>query len=333
MEFAARPTKATAFLLVLVALVVCTPRARADDRPLALAVTLATADECFTLEPLLEDIAAFLERTTVDVRLTAVVQVGDGTASFEVLRDGAPGGRRRFARLPRACADRRAVVALALALALDESAAVTPTLEPPSRSVALPHAHRRSASGLDHTPANPPEASQPIEIELAIAAGVLLGALPVPTPIITVDATLAPWRGISLGIGGLVTTQIDAAIGVGVAHVDLVGGRVSLCLKRPIATPNLWFTGCLGTWLAAARARGDGFSVNHTGTAPWLAVSARAELTARIADWVALFAAADGLALPTTPTLAVTSGDAPTTRRELTRAGVAVTAGLTVRLR
>ncbi|MDQ3035057.1 MAG: hypothetical protein M3Y87_21800, partial [Myxococcota bacterium] len=108
-------------------------RASADDRPLADAITVASPDECLERDALVAHVETWLGRASIASELGVVVEGDADEVSFLVTRGGEPIATRRFDRLPRACADRRAALSLAIALAIDaailESLGIAPPVE------------------------------------------------------------------------------------------------------------------------------------------------------------------------------------------------------------
>ena len=90
----------TAVAIAVIALLAFPSAARAADRPIAGALTVAPPDECIdgsSLAPLVE---AWLGRGAIAGELGVSVEAAGGTASFAVLRDGRTIASRSFERLP-----------------------------------------------------------------------------------------------------------------------------------------------------------------------------------------------------------------------------------------
>lgn len=286
----------------------------AQDRPVAEALALAGSDACLERATLAEHVRSWLGRTEVAAELGIVVQPGPDTASFSVTRAGRVVATRRFDALPRECNDRRAVLALAIALALD--AAVLESLglaSAPER--AAPPSVRRAPAG--ERPA----------LSLEAEASLLVEVLP---EVALAGAASVAWllgEGIRLRAGAIGTQRVGAAIGHGAADVMLLAGRFDGCFGR-VAAPGLLLGGCVGVLAGAVLAQGRGFVPSRSPDVPWVAAAPRAELRWRPWDALALTLAVDGSFAIVRPKLDVDDGAGTViASRSAPAAGLAVAVG------
>jgi len=228
-------------------LLLVSARASAQERPLAEAVAVARAGECFVAAALVEHMETWLRRSTVHARISVVVEDEDPGASFVVLRDGVPSAARRFDTLPAACSDRRAALALAIALAID--AAVLDDLVPASRP--------EPDAPIPDPPSPGPAAERTaIRVEVAVEGQVIFEVLPEVAagwqigPRVIFDETF------ELGLSAWLTSVSGAELQPGRVDSQLAGARLDACLRRPGV---LMLRGCVG--VAGGVGRGMGHDV------------------------------------------------------------------------
>lgn len=267
---------------ILIAIV---PSAAAQEtRPLAEAVTVARASECFAQEALVDHVATWLERDDVDARLSIVVDEDGIGASFAILREGAPAGARRFDRLPARCEDRRAVVGLAIAMAID--AAVLRMLAEPQVVPDVP----------EPEPARPPPPPPPqgprvgadvvahaqllVEVLPEVAAGWLLGAR------LVIEDTF------ELGAYAWVSSIAGSSLDPGRVDAQIAAARVDVCLRRTI---DLFVVrGCVGSAVGAAIGEGRDVPGARSSTVGFAGLTAGAAIALSLTPWLAVELAADG---------------------------------------
>jgi hypothetical protein len=270
----------------LLALALLSPLGAEAQVPLEEAVSVAGDDGCLSGPRLAEHLATFLGASELATGLRIVVEATGGRASFEILETGERAGVRTFERLPRACEDRHAVLALAIAMTLDETVldavsaptpAPVPPLEIPTETVEPPE----------------PPSRPDVGVALRLEASVLAFVLPEPSLLAGADVALLLPEGFSVHAAGLITSLTGAPLGVGAVEVGLVLGRGALCLGRSVAAP-LSLEGCVGVAGGTAHARGIGFAVNHAVELPTVLFTARLEARFEVAEILHLFLFADG---------------------------------------
>jgi hypothetical protein len=327
-------------LLVTVASLAWHTRARADDRALGDAVVAPGGDACLGREALAEAVAAWLGTDRVGARTSVLVQPvgpsGRGAERLEVvlLEGDEVRATRRFERLPRACPDRRAIVSLAIALAIDADVLVRAGAAPGdasgagSRGASGQRARAaRSAPTVDVSGRSAPRRGRGVvRLALAIEGGGAFGLVQAPVGTLAVDAALRLGPRVSVSLAGLASSLASGDLGVGTASLRLAGGRALACALEPVGA--LVAALCGGALVAAALAEGRGFDRDARDLAPLVAALTRVELGVRVATGLTLYAAADGVLALVRPRLIV-HGDGGAVAAETTPPlGVAVVAGV-----
>ncbi|MET0384349.1 MAG: hypothetical protein ABW321_00245, partial [Polyangiales bacterium] len=171
-----------------------TPRLQAQTATeLARVLTVErVAPGCVSAVALRERIAQYLAR---GVRMTELrVEVDLASPSFRVLRSGAVVAERRFERVPTSCSERRDVMAVAIALAIEHAAppmaaGATRTSTPPANAVvAQGPGGASSASAAGSTGGLQPSAAGPVAPTPAPAPA----ANPAQQPAAAAPAPVAP---------------------------------------------------------------------------------------------------------------------------------------------
>lgn len=300
-------------------ILVAAPVAAAQDRPIEDAVSIARAGACLEAAPLAEHLRAWLRRDRVDARLAVVVEETEHGAALVILRDGAPSAARRFDALPTACADRRAAVALAIALAID--AAVLDELVP------------ERAPPVAATPASPsPEAPTPstpfARLELAAEAQLLLEVLPEVAAGWQIGARVVLDRTVEVGLAAMVTSVAGADLQPGRVDAQLVGARVDACLRRE---DDVTLRGCLGVAGGAGRGQGRDLPSARESLVPYFGLLGRLGVAIRLHDALALEIAADAWVALVRPRFDYLAGGEITASATLPIAGGSGSLGLAVR--
>ena len=292
-------------------------RAAAQDGSLSDALSVASDDACLTEDALVEHVRTWLGRDTTPASLSIVVEADAATASFALVESGERVATRRFDRLPAGCADRRAVLGLAIALAIDSALAERPEVAGTAIDDAAPaQAHASTVSGA-------------IEVEALLA----IELLPDVGFLGSVALSLSPLPALRLRAGALVSGRQGAAIGRGSAELTLAAGRLDACGAASIAT-ELMLGGCVGGLAGALAADGNGFDAVRSAVVPWVAVDVRLELRYAPAPFLVLSLGFEGVLSVMRPRLDVVNGaGALVAARTLPLAGVLVGVGASVVLR
>ncbi len=288
-------------------------RARAEDRPIEDAITVARASDCLRQDALLEHVRAWLPREAVDARLAVLVEDDADGASFVVTRDGRPVAVRRFDHLPARCEDRRAALGLAIALALD--AAVLDALTAPA-----PRAIER-----------PTPARSSVALEVAAERQVRAAVLPELAAAWQIGPRVVVDDAFEVGGYAWVTSVSGADIGPGRVASQLTGGRLDLCARRRVDVVTL--RGCAGAAAGAAFGTGRDVPGARSTTVGFAGVLGRIGIAIALAEWLALELAVDGWLSVWRPRFdLVDENERPFTSVELPAGGVIGAVGLAFRL-
>ncbi|GAB5543983.1 MAG: hypothetical protein SangKO_037430 [Sandaracinaceae bacterium] len=253
--------------------------AAAQDRPLAEAISVAREGECLTRDGLLPHLRTWLERDAVDARLGVLVEEDGAGARFVVLHDGEPTAARRFDTLPASCPDRRAVLALAVALAID--AALLESLRPSTEA----------GPAEDATAPSPPS-SPAARLELAAEAQLLIEVLPEVAAGWQVGPRLVIGEVFELAASAWLTSVSGAELTPGRVSSQLAGGRLDVCLRRSLGA--VWLRGCGGAAAGVAIGEGRDVSNGREAMVPFVGLLARLGLGVPLTDWLALELSVDG---------------------------------------
>ncbi len=259
------------------------------------------ADDACLSRDLAPSVATWLGRERVRAALTVEVRADPRTVGFVLRRDEEVRVERTLSPAPVDCADRRAALGLAIAMALDAAVleALAPSVPEPEEVVPEePEEVEPEPVGVvvpveaAPTPA-PEEIDQPEEpaerslrLSLDVEGMPVFGVLPRVGfgGEIGVELGWTSWldaRVAAGGAGGLTATLAEGRVTAWLAY-----GAVELCPGRSFGRVRL--RGCAGVGAGAMQARGRGFMQSRTVTQPWVAVRTGAELDVRVSPRVAL---------------------------------------------
>jgi len=278
--------------------------APAQERPLAEIVTVSTDDPC--LSPgMVEPVAAWLGRSTGPADLAVEVTATTDAVGFILRREGIARAERTLSPAPVECADRRAALGLAIAMALD--AAVLESLEPlapvkaeptpvPAPEPALPANEDPGVTLVPRAPPVPaPEpAPAPLRLALAAQADASFGVLPRPSfgGLVALELGVAPW--LDLRIAGGATAGLPTRLAGGEVTTALGFGGLGLCPGRTLGRVRVRL--CAGMDAGRVHAHGRGFAQGRDVALPWVAFRTSGELDVWLGGRVALRFAASALA-------------------------------------
>jgi hypothetical protein len=262
---------------VLVASYGATPPARADrgGRPLADALELRPGASCLSREALSSQIAAWLGKDTIDHDLSLLVAVHAHDArdvSFELRRGELLLASRRFAPAPAGCAQLEAILALAIAMAVEVSL----------RDELL------VSLGGGPAPAR-------LQTSVATLAELGLRLLPGTSTGGAVRVGLRVHRLVALRFEGWVHTSQNEALRGAPVQLELdtwlAGVRAAACLLLPL-TRALVVSTCGGLGAGSLRIAGEGNPGARAARLPWAALAAAAELSVALSEHWSLEAGA-----------------------------------------
>ena len=304
--------------------------ASAQTRPLAEAFSVAREGECLTDEALLEHLATWLRRDTIDARLSIVVEEEGAGASFVVLHDGVARAARRFDRLPAACPDRRAALGLAIAMAIDS--AVLDELVPPREEREEPEEVEIPPAPQPAGESEPdPEPAVGVALEVAIEGQALFEVLPEVAAGWQVGARLVIDDVVEIGAAAWITSVSGADLQPGRVDAQLAGGRLDLCVRR---SDDVTIRGCAGVATGVGRGQGHDVDGARETLVPFLGLLGRLGLAFRLTDWLALELAGDAWIALVRPRFDLVSASGTVARSAaLPLAGAVASLGLSVRFR
>lgn len=315
---------------------------QAPARSVNEAVSVPEGAACLTRVELAAHIESWLGRASVDEVLSILVELPDQDertgVTFLVVRAQEVVARRSFPSLPERCADRRAVLALAIAIAIDATvlerfglgdAGSRPASEP---RPALARPTAAAPSEVQHEEPEEPPQVRPWHMAVGADVGVVVGALPV----------LAFWGGGFLEVrsheswlvraGAGATPVVAVPLGRGSAESQLLLGRVDGCLLRLMGIFEA--EACLGAVAGRIAAEGRGYAAPSGTDLAWAAAAARMAGRVPREGVVALRVALDGFAALLRPTLEVRGrGGEVLDQRRMPAAGLGLSAALVVILR
>lgn len=298
--------RAAALLVVLACptsrLAAAAPPDAGPQRPLAEALQVDAGASCLEPETLLEHLRSWRSEPELDARIAVLVHGGDDPRKigFEIWVGSTPWIERSFDPAPERCADRHAVVALAIAIALDDTLAeelgILAPLEPaiePTPSEPEPVVQATEDEQPSDELERPPPASRRPRMGLTLAAGMFGGVHPQLGAGGLSSFDIRPVAHFDLRIGGFATHVPDVRFSEGTLASTVAAARLDLCWGTSPRRVRLRV--CGGFAGGALHANPRGFDRNLPQTLPWLAVLAGVDLVVLLAGPLALELRVDGL--------------------------------------
>jgi hypothetical protein len=256
--------------------------------------TVRTLDDALAVEPgatclsratLLEHLRSWRSDERVDERVAIRVWGASDdphALRFDVRVRDEVVIERRFDPAPDTCADLHAVVALAIAIALDD--------ELPAELGLVEDTAQASPGESDlpvfERPRPPPPRRRGPVLAVTAAAGVFAG----PTPGLSGGGELSfdvrPLDHFDVRVGGLATHLPKLALDEGRVAVTLAAGRVDLCWGSAPLSVRLRV--CGGAAGGATIAVGRGYTTNFDRTTPWFAGIVAVDVAVHLAGPLAL---------------------------------------------
>lgn len=260
------------------------------DRSLADALVVEPGATCLDRATLLSDLESWRDDPRVDLRVSIRVRGSSGDSrslEFAVAVGDELVVERSFDPAPSECADLHAVVALAIAIALDNTLAgelgiveavdpLAPVDQVEADDGDLPRDSTRPRSSTRRGPA----------LALTAAAGVFAGLTPRLSAGGLLSFDIRPRDHFDVRVGGLATHLPNFALDEGEVAVTVAAGRVDLCWGTEPITVRLRL--CGGVAGGATVSRGRGFAGNFQRTTPWFAGLAGVDVSVELIGPLAL---------------------------------------------
>ncbi|MCA9598321.1 MAG: hypothetical protein KC776_33645 [Myxococcales bacterium] len=316
-----------------VAALVCFSCRWASARPLSDALTVEPESACLSRQALADAVSTWLEKSELDDRIAIRVESeGDPprNVSFVLKKDGKPAAFRQFLDPPKECSDLRAVIALSIALALDNALLTSLGVEPetPKPPPAPAPAPRPKSKPSSH-PAPPPSPS--VEVAAFAEAFAALRLLPEPAFGGLLGLGAAWPVGLEVRLSAMGTAPTRIAISNADAELQLAAARVDGCLRQRLAP--VFVRGCAGGAVGHVVAEGVGFDRDFGVALPWTALGARVDVLIPVSPELTATAGVDGTLPLTRSTIRVvdeSGGDVAS--RVMPPAGIAAIVGVSIAL-
>ena len=289
-------------LVLAIALVVAIPRssvAQSESR-IADSIVVTQSDDCVTQESLVNSVAAWLGKSTIDQALQVIVRVETRGLSFELTRDGVISAERHFDVLPSACPSKLRAVSLAIAIAIDQRVLERVGTDEPSGDGGI------SATDVPPTPENEitnggeegeaeggeegegtrtaeavssaagtveggaVQVTQTRRLRMLVGAGLTGKVLPGASFAAEAGLELLIRRPYSLRLGVLTTNTVATGLGMGRVDTRLIAGQMAACRERALPPADLGL--CLNASVGVLRAQGAGYDATFTTHRPWSGV-------------------------------------------------------------
>lgn len=302
---------------------------------------------CLEHDRLSEQIVGWLARDELDARLTIVVEGDPDRARVlrYTLRDrGVVLSERVFEPGPSRCEDLHAVVALAIAMAVDATvleavgvvAEPEPQPEPEPEPQPEPEPEPQPEPNPNSSPPTVDLSEPPRDWQVRTQLRALVG-YNVP-PDVGGGGTLSVelgWRSlldIELGIAG--TSSGTRPLEGAVLDVALVAGRANVCAGPWVGrNKTLRPRGCVGALAGAAIAEGGGTMRNYRTTVPWIAPTFGGDVRVALGPRLRFSIGVEGVITAVRPVFQLETDSEPVTLSAVPRVGALLGLGLIVVLR
>jgi hypothetical protein len=243
-----------------------------SERSLAEALTVEPGATCLDRATLLGDIESWRDEPRVHVRVTIHVRGSDSNPhalEFVVAAGDEVVVERGFDPAPTDCADLHAVVALAIAIALDDALAVELGIVDAPDHPALVEQIEAGDGDLPRERGKPTTTRAGPSLAVTAAGGVFAGLSPRLSAGGLLSFDIRPRDHFDVRLGALATYLPWFNLDAGRVAVTLAAGRFDLCWgTEPIV---IRFRVCAGVAGGATVSRASGFASNFRRTTPWFA--------------------------------------------------------------
>jgi hypothetical protein len=230
-------------------------------------VTVVKGATCLDRARLIDRVARWLQRTTVEAPLRVVVR-GDSELPtrvfFSVVREPGDSAERRLDNAPSDCDQLHSAVALSIALAIEATLghSLTASGEIPDTPIPTPGWQR-------------PQPARRVHLELAVLGGASVGVLTAPAVAGAPRLSVSPWSWLEIafvGLGTHVTGERVTQV-IGSFKETVLAGGLDACFGGETVQAVGFFM-CVGGRAGTFRSEGDGFnSKDHTRSSAYWALS------------------------------------------------------------
>lgn len=261
-------------------------RAEEPRRPIVQAVA-ASPDACLDGPSVAASIATWLNKQEIDARISIMVRrPSESLVRFTVEKGEKLVGERDLPVGTLPCADLRAALTLAIAIAIDstlleslgiEPPVTEPTPRDPDVRVTPPPwpPEPEPVRALPPAKRAPPLEGAPHGLGLALEAIALFGVLPGAALGAVPRLGFSPSESFEVRASALGTTRAQAAIGAGTASAAILAGQLEACLMGP--ADEVRGALCAGGAYGSFNAEASGLEPSYSPGLPWAAVTARVE--------------------------------------------------------
>lgn len=268
------------------------------QRPLGDALQVEPGASCLDHATLLQHLQSWRSEPELDARIAVLIHGSDDPRKigFEVWVGSTAWIERSFDPAPEQCADRHAVVALAIAIALDDTLAeelglIAPAPPMPREPTPAIQATDDERPIDDLEPDQPPRSRRP-RLGVTLAAGMFGGMHPQlgAGGLASFDIRALPH--FDLRLGGFGSHVPDVRFSEGTIASTIAAGRFDMCWGTLPRTVRLRI--CGGFAAGALHAKPRGFDHNATQSLPWLAALGGIDLVILLVGPLALELRIDG---------------------------------------
>lgn len=257
---------------------ICVEPAHAQARLLDEVLEVSDASACLADGGLGRAVRVWLGRDEIDVGPTVEVDASEARATVRVLENERIVAERRFLGLPPRCEDRRAILGLAVAMALDAALRRALGIETSADGASRSETSGPTAGSTSHSTSHLlPVRVEPEPIWLFGAdAGLAVGVLPdvVARIALLAGATFDQRLRVVLSVES--TSPLEMRLASGFVESFVVSGRGEACLVGGEATHDV--VGCATLAAGALLARGRGYHRVFDVAQPRLGLGARLEI-------------------------------------------------------
>jgi hypothetical protein len=262
------------------------PRMR-EDRTLADALTVEPGTTCLEREALLADIRSWRDDDQIDQRIAIRVRGSSDdphSLAFAVWFGDELVIERSFDQAPESCTDLHAVVALAIAIALDDALPVElGIVDPPPEPVEQVDAGTGDVPDFTDEPDPKPRRRGPA-FAVTIAPAAFVGVAPRASFGGLASFDIRPLEHFDVRLGVLATHlprfELDALGYEGRVGVTVAAGRVDLCWGTSPRRVRARL--CAGVAGGATVSAGHGYTTDFRRSMPWFAGIAGADVAVRL---------------------------------------------------